>query len=298
MIPLLEPDSVILVNLKLAINLQIHYDAVSMVFHEMKRLFFALEIHAPWQQKLPAGRLLDESHRHMTLAFLGHADYSVLKRILNSFPTPPFKVGLAGKFDRCLFLPKKHSKVVAWHVDWLEQTALIPPYQQSLISWLKFHGFKPDEREVFLPHVTIGRAPFNREEWHQNFIPLPMTAQNIHLYESMGNLVYQPIWTFPLIAPFQEFEHTADVAFKVYGETLEQLQKHAWIALVFKFPELLNYCVELSKVESINGIVAGLNRVISRADEKIGCPFKAVSYHGDVKEETDGVFAWEMIVDV
>jgi len=262
-----------------------------------KRVFFALEVVSPWPQNLPAGRMLDENHRHMTIAFLGWSDFSTLKNSLESFPLPPFKVGMAGKFDKCLFLPKRHPRVVAWHVEWIDGAAAIQTFQKALIAWLQFHNFQPDVRDL-LPHVTICRAPFDRDGWEKNFTPLPMIINNIHLYESLGQLVYEPLWTYPLVPPFQEVDHTADLAFNIHGESLEQLQRHAFVALAFKFPQILDFSSHLKHPNALDDIVLGLNHVVALADSTIGCPFKAVSYHGDITETEDGILTWEMIVDV
>lgn len=263
-----------------------------------KRLFFALEVVAPWPQKLPVGRMLAENCRHMTLAFLGWTDFSKLQKALGGFPPPPFKVGLTGKFNKPLFLPKKHAKVAAWHVEWMDSEAPLQAYYKALTGWLQFQGFNPDIRDELLSHVTICRAPFDREVWEQAFTPLPLMVKNIHLYESIGNLVYEPIWTYPLIAPFDEIEHTADLAFNVHGETISQIQIHAYMALAFKFPKFLEFATPLHSPHIIEDAIANLNHTIALSDSVVGCPFKAVSYHGEVFEEPDGTLTWEMIVDV
>jgi RNA 2',3'-cyclic 3'-phosphodiesterase len=264
----------------------------------IKRLFFALEVQAPWPVPLPAGRRLDEAQRHMTFAFLGQTDYNLLKEALERFPKPPFKVGLVGKFDQCLFLPEQHPRVVAWHVEWLEGKEQLEPYQQHFIAWLQELGFNPDARRGFLPHVTLCRAPFNPHPWKKSFSPLPMMTHSLHLYESLGGLRYQPIWTYPLPAPFREIEHTADIAFQITGESLAQLQLHALIALAFKCPALLGELNRMAQPENLDDLIIHLNESVGQIDAKKGCPFKAVSFHGEVKELENGVLQWEMIVDV
>jgi 2'-5' RNA ligase len=266
--------------------------------HLDKRVFFAFETKAPWPEKLPEGRILDERHRHLTLAFLGNINYADLEPLLSQFPAPPFRVGFAGIFNQCLFLPERYPRVVAWHVEWLDQAIALEPYHKAVVSWLQINGFEPDVRDHFLPHVTISRAPFNIRQWKQTFAPLPMVLENIHLFESVGNLKYEPIWSFPLKPPFCEIEHTADIAYLIRGENFDQLQKHAYIALAFKSPNLLNLSSHLHSPTNIEDIVQSLNRIIAHADAERGCPFKAVSYHGEAMEQEDGTLAWEMIVDV
>src|SRR5437868_6914258 len=96
----------------------------------IKRVFFGCEVTAPWPTQLPPGRVLDPTHRHMTLAFLGETRYDRLQEILPGFPTPPFSVGLAGEFNRCLFLPERHPHVVSWHMRYLDDAAPLRTFQQ------------------------------------------------------------------------------------------------------------------------------------------------------------------------
>ena len=261
---------------------------------EKKRLFFGMEVFAPWPLKFPSGRVLDESHRHMTLAFLGNVNFSNLK---TSFPKPSFKVGKVGFFDKTLFLPEKHPHVVSWHVKWLDDVALLTAYKNECFSWLKCQGFSLQEQEEFLPHVTICRSPFDQKKWEKAFITLPMMVKDIHLYESVGKLKYLPIWSYSLKAPFVEIEHTADIAFHVYGENILELYTHAIAALAFKFPHIIYFLPDEKNINSVDDIVMSLNQTICRTDSRIGCPFKAVSFHGNFIE-IEKILKWEMIVDV
>lgn len=263
-----------------------------------KRLFFALEVQAPWPQPMPAGRRLDETHRHMTVAFLGQTDYERLRSVLSQVPAPPFQIGLTGIFDQCLFLPERHPRVVAWHVDWLEGKELLVAYQQRLIDWLQERGFNPDARKEFLPHVTLCRAPFNPHPWKKTFTRLPMMTGSLHLYESLGGLRYEPIWSHPLTPPFEEIEHTADVAFHVHGKNLAEMQLHALMALSFKCPALLGNLAQMPQPDTLDDLIINLNHCVTDVDARRGCPFKAVSFHGDLQELKEGILRWEMIVDV
>jgi 2'-5' RNA ligase len=264
-----------------------------------KRLFFGLETKAPWPDHFPEGRLLEESHRHATLAFLGETNFSKIKEILASFPKPPFRIGLSGKFDQCLFLPERDPRVVAWHITWLENPKPLFAYQKEFIQWLQSHGFNPRNPErAWLPHVTISRKPFIVKEWRKAFTPLPCMITGLHLYESLGMSKYASLWHYPLLAPFEELEHTADIAFTIHGENLDQLYTHAQLALAFKFPPLLDFSAEEIKNNTFDDIIVNLNDLIAKADAQLGCPFKAVSFHGELKEEKNGPITWEMIVDV
>lgn len=251
------------------------------------RLFLGAEVAAPWPSTFPQGRVIKESGRHLTLAFLGEVDYAKAEKLLPAFPEPPFKIGPVGKCDGVLFLPESHPRALAYHIDWFSDQ--ITTYHKSLLLWLT--DFKIRDREL-LSHVTVARSPFNPEEWKRSFTEIPVMMKAIHLYESQGNLNYHPLWSYPFTLPFVEIEHTADIAFLIRGQDLSALFLHAQIALAFKFPPLLNFFF-LEKPESLDQMITLLNRVISYADAEIGVPFKAVSFHGHFKNQQ-----WEMIVDV
>lgn len=267
---------------------------------EQKRVFFAFEAMAPWPEALPQGRLLEAPNRHLTFAFLGQTDYPSLEEILPSFPKPPFKVGMVGKFNECVFLPPKRPNVVAWQIEWLDQNYYdLDVYQKEVANWLQCHNFSVRiHKNRFLPHITITRRPFEIKEWKKAFRPLPVMIQNIHLYESLEALTYRPCWTYPVRAPFEEIEHAADVAFLIRGETLSQLHYHAIAALSFLSPSLLSYISQAKQVENLDDIIIDLNDLITQADQEEGIPFKAVSFHGEIIEEKDQTLMWEMIVDV
>lgn len=262
-----------------------------------KRLFFGFETEAPWPSALPHGRLLDPSHRHITLAFLGQTDFTQLSQQLSFFPSPPFLIGPVGKFTECLFLPLHHANVAAWKASWLHSDIQIREYQKRLITWLAAGKFlHPDSRE-WLPHATLCRRPFNEKEWIRTFYPLPFITTRIHLYESLGSLQYTSIWNYPLTTAFGEIEHTADLAFHIRGETLEHLYLHAFTALAFKFPPLLPFYAEPEEVKDVDDLVISLNDIVARADQAEGCPFKAISFHGEI-ENKNPFLEWEMIIDV
>lgn len=264
-----------------------------------KRLFFALETHAPWPLEFPPGRILNESMRHLTVSFLGWCpNYAQLLEYLQQLKSFPFKVARGGWFDKCLFLPTGHPRVVAWHVHWLESGADLLHYHKELTAWLQKHYFHPRLHDDFLPHVTLCRAPFDPHHWKKDFAPLPMYVKDLHLYESLGNLQYEPRWSYSVLAPFEEMEHTADIAFIIRGETLPQLQENAFLALAFKSPDLLDFAFLLSPPQTLENIIFNLNQIIAYGDAAKGCPFKAVSYHGEVEQDAQQILTWEMIVDV
>lgn len=263
-----------------------------------KRLFFAFEVTAPWPPLPNNGRLLPEPSRHLTLAFLGETDWEKMTHSLAHLPAPPFKVGFVGHFDKCLFLPSTHPHVVAWRVDWLEESHLIEHYQHRLSAWIKEQSLPIDAKDSFLPHVTVARQPTDTHIWMNSFSNLPLAVKHIHLYESLGNLQYIPRWTYQLHDPFEEIEHTADIAYIVRGETLTQIYQHARVALAFKFPSFLEYSNFDGQPNHLDDVIIALNEAIAKADAAVGCPFKAVSFHGEIIEEPDHTLKWEMIIDV
>lgn len=259
-------------------------------------LFFACEVAAPWPTVYPKGRLVESSARHMTLAFLGHTPLSELQQLLPQFPEFPSQIGPSGVFDFCLFLPENDPHVVAWHAQYFDPNGLLSSFQTELVRWLRSCGYRVDARP-FLPHVTIARSPFERHQWKVAFNPLPFIIKAIHLYESKGNLIYEPVWTYPLLPAFEELEHTADIAFIIRAESVAELHYHAQIALAFKYPPLVNYIHNISLQQSLDDVVVALNHLVAIVDGDIGCPIKAISYHGRIEEEQKRL-KWEMIVDV
>lgn len=261
-----------------------------------KRLFFALELETPWPKNLGPGRILDETHRHLTFVFLGPVDSTKLIPKLVEIPLPSFSLSPTGKFDHCLFLPKRRPRFVAWHVKWFDEEAPLIQYRDKLRDWLKSLGLAPDERD-FLPHVTIARYPHMLGAWKRNFHQLPLLVKGLHLYESLGYSRYHSHWQLPFIPAIEAVEHTADIAFKIRGVSISHLHLHVEVALAFECPSLIPFFAETKHKESLEEVVMALNELVRIADSEIGCPFKAVSFHGEVVKEGD-FLTWEMIVDV
>lgn len=263
---------------------------------DIKRLFFGLEVEAAWNHPLPEGRILKEENRHVTLVFLGDRSLSGLLEDLKDFPDEGSRLGLAGKCNHLLFLPKRGPHVVAAEVDWLDPQEFLQIHQ-GLTSWLSEHGHAVESREL-LAHVTMARTPFHAKEWKEAFTPFPLITKSLHLYESLGNLNYKPVWSLPFLPPIEEIEHTADIAYRIRAQNIPQLFLHAQIALAFKFPAMLPHFSDGTGVQNLDDVIIHLNGVVSRADAEVGCPFKAVSFHGKIIKDKDGFLLWEMIVDV
>lgn len=269
---------------------------IQRVNQEKRRLFFGLAIEAPWEGGYPEGRLIAETGRHITLAFLGNIDFLPLQEKLADLPLPSFVVAPVGKTDQVLFLPESTPRVVAHHVHWLSQNQAILSYHQRLLDWLQAQGLKVDRRPL-LSHITLARSPFDQAAWRSSFHPLPLFISRIVLYDSPGHLEYVPLWQKELIPPFVELEHTADIAFSLTGQSLRELYLHAAIALSFVFPPFLAFFQEQA-CEQQEDIVRWLNQMIAACDREMGCPFKAVSYHGAITQQSNQLFHWEMVVDV
>ena len=261
---------------------------------DLGRLFFGFEVNAPWPEQLPEGRLLQEGQRHITVAFLGESSCEKIMDLIPKMPKPFFKAGTIGTFEACLFLPEIHPRVVAWKGLPLGADRLTA-YSNQLNTFLREKGY-PIQEHDFLNHTTLARSPFNKKEWDDAFISLPYTTRHLHLYESLGDLNYKPIWSYEQADPFEEFEHIADIAFRIHGEDIQQLYYNAQIALAFECPELVPFLNRQSEVHTLEEIIINLNELVTHGDREFGTPFKAVSFHGDLKGED--ILTWEMIVDV
>lgn len=262
-------------------------------------LFYGLEVATPWPESYPKGRLIPEEGRHQTLSFLGPLSMEKRGEFLAFPPRLPLHsalLGAAGYFDSLLFLPPERARVIALRPRFLSGEHELLTLAFQLQEALLMRGCQIDSRPL-LPHVTLARTPFNREDWERSFQPLPFFFRSLHLYESLGELNYHPLTTLPLPLPIEELEHTADVAFRLRGKNLTQLALHAQLALAFLAPSFLELLEEKPVVAKLVDLVQLLNRKIFDADRKFGSPFKAVSQAGELKQEGD-LLIWEMIIDV
>jgi RNA 2',3'-cyclic 3'-phosphodiesterase len=208
--------------------------------------------------------------------------------LLHLTPLPLFRLGPVGIADELIFLPPGHSRVAALSIKWLDPAESLNVYQKNLSDWLKTNGYPLDERPFF-PHITIARSPFDRKDWLEHFTPLPFFVKAIRLYRSLGDLQYESIWESLLLPPFEELEHTADIAFLVRGSTLQELHLNAQIALAFKFPPLVKF-FSAHLQDSLDEIIISLNEVVGKTDTEFG--------HGKTKVDAQNILHWEMIVDV
>jgi RNA 2',3'-cyclic 3'-phosphodiesterase len=242
------------------------------------RTFIAVDIKAVWPQTFPSARLIDENERHLTLLFLGDKEPKPL-------PLPSFTIGSCGYANAWIFLPH----VVA--MNWMPPPLLLEAYQKELAKY-----FEIEEKRPFFPHISLARGAFSVEEWQKVPCQIPFYATALSLKESLGYSKYKTLWSHPFTPPFEEMEHTADIAFLVRGANFSDLALHGQVALAFHFPPLIPYLMPCD-TSTLDGVVAHLNRIIAQADAEIGVPFKAVSYHAELQHKNN-ILEWRMIVDV
>ena len=99
------------------------------------------------------------------------------------------------------------------------------------------------------------------------------------------------------MAPFEEIEHTADIAFIIRGATMRDLWLHAQLAMGFKSPSLVPYISRKGEFKTLDDVIQALNALVGKIDLEIGSPFKAVSYHATLKTQNN-YLEWTMIIDV
>ena len=261
---------------------------------QKKRLFFGLEVFCPWPN-LPNGRQLIIENRHLTICFLGSVDYEKFNQFLQTFPKPDFYISPAGFFDSVIFLPKKSPNVAAFHA-YLFNFAILQNYKEKLRNWLQIIKAATHDHHPWIAHVTVARQPFDQSEWKKAFAALPFICGNIVLYESLSHSKYERLWSYPLVCPFEEIPHVADIAFEIRGLSFLQLYQNAFTVLSFRFPPMAGMLSHRETFESLDDVIVQLNMDFAIIDAKIGIPFKAISYHGDFQERQ--YLKWEMVVDV
>jgi 2'-5' RNA ligase len=245
------------------------------------RLFFGFEITAPPKLKLPPARHLHEKDRHITFAFLGDVDLNALLEHLQRFPAPEFGLGLVGEFSEVAFFPSHHPHAVVWKVQFHHKERAVRTFHHDLNKWLKVIGFRPvDPEREWVPHVTMGRQRFEQSKWREHFMPLPFVATKFHLYESVGDLKYEPRWSYVLESPFEDSEE----GLKVRGKTLQEILLHAQVGLSLKFPELWEYCQEASVLRHYRDLLTHLNKSIQGARGKFELPIHSVHAEEGVME--------------
>lgn len=214
----------------------------------------------------------------MTLLFLGN-------KKIPPIPEPKWKLPPLGILESWIFLPKESPRVVAAVPTFLAGEKELLDYHSELVP-----------KEKLLPHISVSRDPFDREAWEKFPCHIPFFIHGVALYKSLGHSQYEILWETKSLPPFEEIEHTADIAYIIRGENHHQLCLHAVLALSFSFPQFIDYLQKIPELHSIENIVKILNQWISEIDTCEGIGLKAVSYHAKV--ETKDTLEWTMIVDV
>lgn len=258
-----------------------------------KTLFYGLSVEAPWEE-FPKARILEEEMRHLTLAYVGSVAEDQIAS-LSQLPKNSMVCGIGGHFPNLLFLPPKEPRVVAYQPLFYEESS-IQALQKELQTLVHSLSQAPEKERPWQPHVTVGRAPFDRTEWEGAFIPIPFVCNKLHLYESLDHSKYKILSTQEYVPPFEEVPHTADYAFRVRGLNVTELYRHAQLALMFLSSEFIPY-YDTQPKETLTDCIVGLNGIVSTLDRDHGSPVKAISFHGTLQKEANHV-SWLMILDV
>lgn len=272
--------------------------------NDTKRVFFGFEIFSNWLKIPEEKKVIQEKNRHITLLFLGEQNFLDVEKYLNEIPPLDLKIAPSGFFDEILFLPKKHPRLVAYKANFMDKKQTIEKFQKNIFDFFKNKNFPlKQNRDNFLPHITVCRNEFNIDNWKKNFEPFAFYVKSFNLFESLGNSEYSTLWKKEFIKPFDEIPHTADIAFNIKVDSnninnFSDFLYNAFIALSFKENKFLKYYKELKNVISIDDVIINLNEIVTKAEiDGIHMPFKAISFHSDIKKEDD-ILSWEMIVDV
>jgi 2'-5' RNA ligase len=252
----------------------------------MSRLFFAMRAKLPFFE-IPFGRSLVEKDRHLTLTFLGEKKKDEILSQMQKLPLPFNLLSPSARCDEILFL----SNVVALNVKFFTDLACVLSIKRDLDSL-----FEIDEAQTWLPHITVARAPFDIMGYQKLKINLPALFSSFHLYESKGSLAYDPIWSFEFLEPFEIVSHTADLAFKIRGETFSDLFHSAALAICFQYPHLFKF-YEKKECTNLEEVIERLNQFITLCDIEIGSQIKAVSHSSNIALENK-IYTWEMILDL
>lgn len=263
-----------------------------------KRLFLGFDVSCHWTYEPDDHQMISHKNRHVTMAFLGRQDVEKLLKALKTLSIFPFSISPAGFFDACLTMPSAHPTVIAWKMHVLTSGKALFAFHATLLKWLDEKKIVCDakHKELFA-HVTVSRNLEMAASWQEGFQPIPFLLTAFHLYESLGDSQYRKLWSRMLLPAFEEIEHVADMGYRIRGKTLRDVYLHAQLALAHYDPNVLKFITGPLKMANLDEIIYSLNQVLTKMDIEMGSPFKAISYHGNLREN-EGVLEWEMIIDV
>jgi hypothetical protein len=266
------------------------------------RCFIGFAVEGPW----PASTLRESlrlSDRHLTILFLGQQPRTVLLERCRRWH-PQLWSGPLLKAESWLRLPQEDPHVLALasapctQADALihlidEGRALFDPALPSDDQMGRPGGHGQTPGWSWLPHVTVSRDP----DQQADPLALPLWCADLHLYHSLPNRTYEPIWTWPIPRAFEEFDHPADRAFRCRGRTWPELTLALLWALSQQVPALVQGAALCAQASSQADAVRILNQLLSEADARSPIPWKAVTFHGRVEQHLEGM-VWEVVVDV
>jgi 2'-5' RNA ligase len=256
-------------------------------------LFFGAKVVCNWPKSFPEGKVISNANRHITLVYIGKVDEEMFVSILNKIPDCNFQIGSCGFFDGVLFYPKTKPRVCAFNIFWMDEKVV--DFTKNLTESVKsICNIEP----ITSYHLSICRSPQSTSDWQEAFSPRGFYVESIELLKSLGSSEYKCLYEKRFHPPFIEIEHTADLAFSVFGFSFIELYENGFLALGFKDEKIFEFWKKCSQIDLLEDVVIKLNEAIYRLDEKYGTKLKAVCFHMDVKKSEDLMYVWEMVVDV
>lgn len=260
------------------------------------RCFVAFSVSGPWPDWDLQKPLLPP-FRHLTLAFLGQRDRVQVLQQAQAW-RPSLQVAPLLAADRWSLLPDRNPHVLALSTPLATQQMQVQQVRRNCCQAFGLQLPIPHDGEQegswdWHPHVTVSRDPKVIPSW----APLPLVCGDLHLYESLPDRVYRPIYSWAVAPAFEEFEHPADRAYRCRGSSWAELCLSLLWALAQEVPSLVVQAPRCNDVRSHAEAVALLNQILSEADASGPIPWKAVTFHGSIHQQTLP-WIWEVVIDV
>lgn len=203
----------------------------------MSKFAFGLEVHSPWPEPLPKGRLFAPKCRYVNLAHTDDVEKDFLLSIISTIPKPAYSTGFVGLFKQCLFIPAQRPNYVAWEADFLNRQREIGCYQLKLKEWLAALGLiSTESRRFWQPYVVMARNP-DLGAWQDSFIPLPFCTSLFKLYQ-ITETDCSPLWSYPQQRPFLIERSENIVHIQVFSDNEQFLGIHMLGAIAYLSPAL------------------------------------------------------------
>jgi 2'-5' RNA ligase len=264
---------------------------------KVKRLFFAFKVEAPFYEKIYPARHLDKEDIHVTIVFIGNWPIEKYQEIKKNIPLSPFSFAPSAIGDKLLLLPFDNPSCMTMHLTLRdEEKKKLEDFRCILINYIASFDIQIELRPLLL-HTTLARKPFDASIWLKHFKKVPILLTKFCLYESVGQLKYNILWEQNLMRPFEEVDHTAGIAFAIYGHCIQDLYINAQMALSFLNPDFTQF-INYKKIDSLEKIIHELNKTISLVNIEQRCPIKAISMHGNIEKTEKNLLKWLMIADI